>query len=103
MHCREQCCSISRRRYLPSGISYRDAAILAGAQEMGCSIVYSEDHSHGQKYGSVMVANPFVPLARNKMLAEFPSAMEAMKATLEIQRKLKERTAMRRGGCDDTI
>ena len=39
----------------------------------------------------------------DKMLAEFPSALEAVNAALEIQRKLQKRTAMRCGGCDDTV
>jgi predicted nucleic acid-binding protein len=41
-------------------ISYWDAAILAAAEALGSDTVYSEDLSHGQKYGSVRVINPFV-------------------------------------------
>lgn len=36
-----------------------DAAILAAAQQLGCTIVYSEDLNHGQDYDGVRVENPF--------------------------------------------
>lgn len=41
-------------------ISYWDAAIIAGAETLGCETVYSEDLSDGQRYGAVTVVNPFV-------------------------------------------
>jgi predicted nucleic acid-binding protein len=40
-------------------LSYWDGAILAAAQRLGATVVYSEDLSHGQTYGSVLVINPF--------------------------------------------
>jgi predicted nucleic acid-binding protein len=40
-------------------ISYWDAAILAAAEALGAGTVYSEDLSHGQRYGRVRVVNPF--------------------------------------------
>ena len=40
-------------------ISYWDAAILAAADALGTDTVYSEDLSHGQRYGRVRVVNPF--------------------------------------------
>ena len=40
-------------------ISYWDAAILAAAEALGADTVYSEDLSHGQRYGKVQVINPF--------------------------------------------
>jgi predicted nucleic acid-binding protein len=40
-------------------ISYWDAAILAAAEALGADTVYSEDLSHGQRYGGVRVLNPF--------------------------------------------
>ena len=40
-------------------ISYWDAAILAAAEALGAETVCSEDLSHGQRYGSVRVINPF--------------------------------------------
>ena len=42
-------------------ISYWDGAILAAAQMLGASTVYSEDLNHGQTYDGVRVVNPFVP------------------------------------------
>lgn len=39
--------------------SYRDGAILAAATKSGVDTVYSEDLNHGQRYGDVMVVNPF--------------------------------------------
>jgi predicted nucleic acid-binding protein len=40
-------------------ISYWDAAIIAAAEALGCSILYTEDLNHGQRYGEVTVINPF--------------------------------------------
>ncbi len=40
-------------------ISYWDGAIIAAAEEIGAQTLYSEDLSHGQRYGSVRVVNPF--------------------------------------------
>lgn len=40
-------------------ISFWDALIIAAAQQSGSEILYSEDLNDGQKYGSVMVQNPF--------------------------------------------
>ena len=40
-------------------IRFWDAAIVAAAQRLELSTLYSEDMSHGQKYGSVTVINPF--------------------------------------------
>ena len=36
-----------------------DALIVAAAQDAGCKILFSEDLQHGQKFGSLMVENPF--------------------------------------------
>jgi len=44
------------RRYQ---LSNWDAAILAAAQQLGCTIVYSEDFSHGQDYDGIRIENPF--------------------------------------------
>jgi predicted nucleic acid-binding protein len=46
------------RRYQ---ISYWDGAIIAAAERLGAKVLYSEDLSHGQTYGSVRVENPFLP------------------------------------------
>lgn len=42
-------------------IGYRDAAILAAAERLSAPVLYTEDLSHGQTYGSVRVVNPFLP------------------------------------------
>lgn len=41
-------------------ISYWDAAIVAAAEALEASVLYSEDLSHGQQYGAVRVENPFL-------------------------------------------
>lgn len=46
---------------LRCGVSYWDGAILAAAEVLEAPIVYSEDLSHGQRYGSVRTVNPFLP------------------------------------------
>jgi predicted nucleic acid-binding protein len=40
-------------------ISYWDAAILAAAEALDATVVYSEDLAHDQAYGAVRVENPF--------------------------------------------
>jgi predicted nucleic acid-binding protein len=44
------------RRYK---ISYWDGAVIAAAERLGATTLYTEDLNHGQKYGSVTVINPF--------------------------------------------
>jgi len=41
------------------GISYWDGAIIAAAEALEASTLYTEDVNDGQLYGSVRVANPF--------------------------------------------
>jgi predicted nucleic acid-binding protein len=41
-------------------VSFWDALVIAAAQECGANVLYSEDFSDGQLYGSVRVVNPFV-------------------------------------------
>jgi predicted nucleic acid-binding protein len=41
------------------GISYWDGAIVAAAEALNASTLYTEDLNDGQLYGSVRVANPF--------------------------------------------
>ena len=41
------------------GFSYWDSAIIAAARALGCSRLYSEDMSSGQRFGPVTVLNPF--------------------------------------------
>ena len=40
-------------------ISFWDALIIQAAEISGATILYSEELSHGQTYGSVRVVNPF--------------------------------------------
>jgi predicted nucleic acid-binding protein len=44
------------RRYK---IAWWDALVLNSAIELGCSVLWTEDLADGQRYGSVMVRNPF--------------------------------------------
>jgi predicted nucleic acid-binding protein len=41
-------------------IHYWDALIIASAQRAGCRTIMSEDLAHGQKYGNIVVSNPFM-------------------------------------------
>lgn len=41
-------------------ISHWDSTIIAAAQAMGCTTLYSEDFTHGQKFGDLRVVNPFI-------------------------------------------
>jgi predicted nucleic acid-binding protein len=45
------------RRY---NISWWDALIVNSAMELGCDVLWTEDLSHGQRYGAVTVRNPFL-------------------------------------------
>lgn len=47
---------VLQRRYQ---ISFWDGQILAAARRCGAEVLYSEDLSHGQIYGSVLCKNPF--------------------------------------------
>jgi len=40
-------------------ISWWDALVLQSAQALGCEILWTEDLSHNQRYGTVTVRNPF--------------------------------------------
>ncbi len=40
-------------------IQFWDAALVAAAEKLTAKTLYTEDLSHGQKYGSVTVINPF--------------------------------------------
>lgn len=40
-------------------IHYYDAAIIAAAERLEAPILYTEDLNHGQRYGAVLVQNPF--------------------------------------------
>lgn len=40
-------------------LSFWDALVVQAASEAGCDRLYSEDLSHGQRFGSLVVTNPF--------------------------------------------
>jgi len=41
-------------------VSWYDSLILAAALEARCSVLYSEDFQHGQRFSGLRVVNPFV-------------------------------------------
>jgi len=41
------------------GLSFWDSSIVAAARAAGCRELYSEDLSAGQKFGDIVVVNPF--------------------------------------------
>lgn len=45
-------------------ISYWDALIIHAAAASGAETLYSEDLTHGRRYGTVRVVNPFLALSR---------------------------------------
>lgn len=50
--------AVTLRRRLQ--ISHWDSTIIAAAQTIGCTTLYSEDLTHGQTFGSLQVINPFL-------------------------------------------
>jgi predicted nucleic acid-binding protein len=40
-------------------LAWSDALIVAAALQGGCKILYSEDFPHGQRFGDLVVENPF--------------------------------------------
>ncbi len=48
--------ALLHRRYK---IAWWDALVLNSASELGCTVLWTEDLSAGQRYGPVMVRNPF--------------------------------------------
>jgi len=42
-------------------ISFWDALIIQAASAAGARVLYSEDLSHGQRYGETHVVNPLLP------------------------------------------
>ena|SRR5579864_374449 len=41
-------------------ISWYDSLIIASAMEGECSVLFTEDLNHGQKFGSLQIQNPFL-------------------------------------------
>lgn len=52
----EQALELTRRHSL----SWYDSLIVAAAIESGCSILYTEDIQHGQRFDNLRVQNPFL-------------------------------------------
>lgn len=48
------------RLYGKGGLSWFDSLVVAAAQQSRCDVLYTEDLQHGQKFGSLLVLNPFV-------------------------------------------
>ena len=40
-------------------LSWYDSLIVTGALQGGCQVLYSEDLQHGQRFGDLVVENPF--------------------------------------------
>ncbi|NWF84679.1 MAG: PIN domain-containing protein [Bryobacteraceae bacterium] len=47
-------------------VSFWDAMVVRSAQQLQCSILWSEDLNAGQNYGGVLVRNPFLPAHRRR-------------------------------------
>jgi predicted nucleic acid-binding protein len=43
-----------------SGLSWYDSLIVSGAIQAQCDLLFTEDLQHGQRFGSLQVANPFL-------------------------------------------
>jgi predicted nucleic acid-binding protein len=43
-----------------SGLSWYDSLIVSAAIQTQCDLLFSEDLQHGQRFGSLRVANPFL-------------------------------------------
>jgi predicted nucleic acid-binding protein len=41
-------------------LAFYDALILAAAIEAGCETLFSEDFSHGRRFGELTIVNPFL-------------------------------------------
>lgn len=42
------------------GLSFYDALVVAAATDADCQVLCSEDLQHGQRFGTLMVSNPFL-------------------------------------------
>jgi predicted nucleic acid-binding protein len=41
-------------------IQWWDALLLTSAISLGCSVLWTEDFSHGQRFGNLIIRNPFL-------------------------------------------
>lgn len=46
--------------YKSHNLQFYDSLIVQAAMDLGCAILYSEDLQHGQKFGRLIVKNPFL-------------------------------------------
>jgi predicted nucleic acid-binding protein len=42
-------------------LSFWDACTVVAAKQAGCTLLYTEDLNHGQRFDSLRVVNPFLP------------------------------------------
>jgi len=48
------------RIHAKRGLSWYDSLVVSAAANANCDVLYSEDLQHGQNFGRLRVANPFV-------------------------------------------
>jgi len=46
--------------YAQSGLSWYDSLIVSSALQARCDRLYTEDLQHGQRFGSLLITNPFL-------------------------------------------
>ncbi|SRR5260370_5160501 len=60
VHSSEALLEQALRLYEKHRLAWYDALIIAGALESECSILYSEDLQHRQRFGELQIKNPFL-------------------------------------------
>jgi predicted nucleic acid-binding protein len=68
------------------GFSIWDAAIVQGALEAGCSVLYTEDLQHGQHFGALEVVNPFRGHAVHEPPAGYASKPSAARRSRTLRK-----------------
>lgn len=53
-------CAEALKLFSRFSLSWYDSLIVAAAQQAQCEVLYTEDLQHGQAFGSLRVANPFI-------------------------------------------
>ena len=48
------------RLHAQSGLSWYDSLIVSAAIQARCDLLFTEDLQHGQRFGSLLVTNPFL-------------------------------------------
>jgi predicted nucleic acid-binding protein len=49
-----------------SRVSFWDGLVIAAAQNAGCTVLLTEDLNHGQRFGDLVVENPFKDVKRRR-------------------------------------